>query len=61
MFQTTFGLYEFLVMSFGLTNVLATFNRMMDKIFRPHRSFVGIFFDGMIVFSKNEEEHRDHC
>lgn len=59
-FRTTFGLYEFLVMPFGLTNAPATFNRMMDRIFRPHRAYVGTFFDDMIVFSKTEEEHREH-
>ena len=44
----------------GLTNARATFNRMMDRIFRPHRQYVGTFFDDMIVFSKNEQEHRQH-
>ncbi|MCO5547131.1 hypothetical protein L7F22_000573 [Adiantum nelumboides] len=59
-FRTTFGLFEFLVMPFGLTNAPATFNRMMDRIFREYRLFVGTFFDDIIVFSKNEAEHRVH-
>ncbi|MCO5577512.1 hypothetical protein L7F22_031343 [Adiantum nelumboides] len=59
-FRTTIGLREFIVMPFGLTNALATFNRMMDGIFRPHKNYVATFFDDMIVFSKFEEEHRDH-
>ncbi|MCO5591575.1 hypothetical protein L7F22_045562 [Adiantum nelumboides] len=59
-FRTTFGLYEFLVMPFGLTNAPAMFNRMMDMIFHPTHKFVGTFFDDKIVFSKNEEEHRNY-
>ncbi|MCO5549911.1 hypothetical protein L7F22_003387 [Adiantum nelumboides] len=59
-FKTTFGLYEFLVMPFGLTNAFATFNRLMNRILKPHRNYVGTFFDDMIVFSKSEQEHRDH-
>ncbi|MCO5606704.1 hypothetical protein L7F22_060894 [Adiantum nelumboides] len=47
-------------MSFGLTNAPATFNRMMDRIFREYRLSVGTFFDDIIVFSKNEADHRDH-
>ncbi|MCO5612167.1 hypothetical protein L7F22_066429 [Adiantum nelumboides] len=57
-FRTTFGLYEFLVMPFRLTNAPATFNRMMDRIFCSYKKFVGTFFDDMIIFSKDEEEHR---
>ncbi|MCO5566369.1 hypothetical protein L7F22_020046 [Adiantum nelumboides] len=44
-FRTNFGLYEFLVMPLGLTNAPATFNRMMDRNFRPLRHCVGTFFD----------------
>ncbi|MCO5555515.1 hypothetical protein L7F22_009060 [Adiantum nelumboides] len=59
-FRTTFGLYEFLVMSFGLTNAPATFNRMMERIFRVHRAYTGVFFDDIIVYSKSLEEHKVH-
>ncbi|MCO5606112.1 hypothetical protein L7F22_060299 [Adiantum nelumboides] len=59
-FCTTFGLYEYLVMPFGLTNTPATFNRMMERIFRPHRNFTGVFFDNVIIYSKTIEEHKEH-
>ncbi|MCO5575764.1 hypothetical protein L7F22_029568 [Adiantum nelumboides] len=47
-------------MPFGLTNVPASFNRMMDRIFRPYRKFTGNFFDDILVFSETEEEHKKH-
>ncbi|MCO5595276.1 hypothetical protein L7F22_049317 [Adiantum nelumboides] len=59
-FCTTFGLYEYHVMPFGLTNALATFNRMMEQIFRPHRSFIGVFFDDIIIYFKSIEEYKKH-
>ncbi|MCO5578787.1 hypothetical protein L7F22_032633 [Adiantum nelumboides] len=59
-FRTTFGLYEYLAMPFGLTNPPATFNRMMERIFQPHRNFTRVFFDNVIIYSKTIEEHREH-
>ena len=59
-FCTQFGLNEYLVMPFGLTNAPATFNHLMDRIFQKHRSFIGVFFDDIIVHSKTLEEHKEH-
>ena len=47
-------------MLFGLVNALATFNRMMDKIFQQHQMFTGVFFDDIIVYSRTLEEHKEH-
>ena len=38
----------------------ATFNRLMDRIFRRHRQFTGVFFDDIIVYSHTLEEHKSH-
>ena len=47
-------------MPFGLTNAPATFNRLMECIFRKHRNYTGVFFDDIIVFSKTLEDHKNH-
>ena len=59
-FHTTFGLYECLVMPFGLINAPATFNRMMDNMFRAHQTYTRVFFDNVIVYSKSLEDHMIH-
>jgi hypothetical protein len=52
-----YGLYEYLVMSFGLTNALAHFMYLMNSVFM--RSWTS-FIDDILVYSKSMEEHEDH-
>jgi hypothetical protein len=60
-FISRYGLYEFTVMSFGLTNAPAYFMYMMNKVFMEYLDkFIVVFIDDILVYSKNEEEHEGH-
>jgi hypothetical protein len=60
-FITKYGLYEFMVMSFGLTNVPAYFMYLMNNVFMDYLDkFVVVFIDVILVYSQNEQEHEEH-
>ena len=56
-FITQSGLYEFVVMAFGLTNAPATFQRAMDKLFHGLNKFCLVYLDEIIVFSPDIDTH----
>jgi GTP cyclohydrolase I len=54
-------LYEYTVMSFGLTNAPAYFMYLMNKVFMEHLDkFDMVFIDDILVYSRCEEEHEEH-
>jgi hypothetical protein len=60
-FCTRYGLYEYTVMSFGLTNAPTYFMYLMNKVFMKYLDkFVVVFIDDILIFSKMEEEHKKH-
>ncbi|XP_060667188.1 uncharacterized protein LOC132799398 [Ziziphus jujuba] len=60
-FKTRYGHYEFLVMSFGLTNAPAVFMDLMNQFFCLYLDrFIIIFIDDILVFSRSEIKHEMH-
>jgi hypothetical protein len=60
-FSTRYELYEYLVMSFRLTNAHAHFMYLMNSVFMPKLDkFVVVFIDDILIYSKSEEEHAQH-
>jgi hypothetical protein len=60
-FTTRYGLFEYLVMSFELTNAPTHFTYLMNSVFMPELDkFMMVFIDDILIYSKNEEEHARH-
>jgi hypothetical protein len=60
-FITKYGLYEFTVISFGLTNAPAFFMNLMNSVFMDYLDkFVVVFIDDILIYSQSEAEHADH-
>nr|GEW73657.1 hypothetical protein [Tanacetum cinerariifolium] len=57
-FRTCYGHFKFTVMPFGLTNVPAVFMDLTTRVCRPYLDkFVIVFIDGILIYSKTQEEH----
>ncbi|KAL0536865.1 hypothetical protein IC582_025828 [Cucumis melo] len=60
-FRSRYGHYEFIMMSFGLTNARAVFMDLMNRVFREFLdTFVIVFIDDILIYSKTEAEHEEH-
>ncbi|KAL4037930.1 hypothetical protein IC575_001532 [Cucumis melo] len=60
-FRSIYGHYEFIVMSFGLTNAPTVFMDLMNRVFREFLdTFVIVFIDDILIYSKTEAEHEEH-
>jgi hypothetical protein len=60
-FLTCFGLFESLVMPFGLTGALATFQRFInDSLYDYLDQFCSVYLDDILIYSKTREEHEEH-
>lgn len=59
-FNTQQGHYEFRVLPFGLTNAPSTFQRVMDRVLRPHQAYCKVFVDDIIIFSDTVDQHYIH-
>ena len=60
-FRTRYGHYEFVVMPFGLTNTPDVFMCLMNNVMHKYLDkFVVVFIDDILIYSKTEEEHKEH-
>jgi hypothetical protein len=60
-FFTRYGIYEYLIMSFGLRNAPVHFMYLMNSVFMPELDkFIMVCIDDILIYSKNTEDHEEH-
>ena len=56
-FSTPYGLYQFVTLPFGLFGAPATFQRLMDRVLRPHAAYAAAYIDDVVIHSDSWAEH----
>ncbi len=59
-FTTPFGLHQFITLPFCLFGAPATFQRLMDKVLRPHSAYAAAYLDDIIIHSNDWQRHMEH-
>ena len=60
-FRTRYGHYKFVVIPFGFTNAPVIFMCLMNNVMHKYLDkFVVVFIDDILIYSKSEEEHKEH-